>query len=179
MLVTVGRIGRAHGIRGEVAVDVRTDTPDERFTVGAELRASGARGEPRTLTVARSRWHKGRLLVLFDEVADRNVAEELRGRVLQVEVGEEDRPADPDEYFDHQLIGLQAITRDGTVVGEVSDVIHGPDQDILVVRGADGAEAMVPFVAQIVPEVDLEAGRAVLEPPPGLLELGRPDQATG
>ncbi len=194
MLVTVGRIGRAHGVRGEIAVEVRTDVPEERFAVGAVLHvadsrsatvtsAPSRRGErggavsrtaPAALTVSRTRWHKGGLLIQFDEVPDRNTAEELRGSLLQVEVEDEERPSDPDEYFDHQLVGLRMVTADDVEVGTVADVVHGPNQDVLIVRRPEGGDVMVPFVAQIVPEVDLEAGRVVVEPPPGLLELDQP-----
>jgi 16S rRNA processing protein RimM len=168
-------VGRAHGVRGEVSVDVRTDVPDERFAPGAVLRASGtgaAARHERSLTVQRVRWHHGRLLVQFDGVADRNEAETLRGLRLQVEVEDEDAPDDPDEYFDHQLLGLRVVSIDGSEVGEISSVRHGPGQDMLAVTTAGGAEVLIPFVVQIVPEVDVAAGRVVVDPPPGLLDLG-------
>ena len=172
MLVTVGRIGRAHGIRGEVSVDVRTDSPDLRFADGARLTTEPAGAGP--LVVGHSRWHSGRLLVRFDGVSDRAVAEGLRGVRLLAEVGEGERPDDPDEFFDHQLLGLRAVTTAGDDVGEITDVLHLPGQDLLVIRRADDRETLVPFVADIVPEVDLAARRVVLDPPTGLLD----DEAT-
>jgi 16S rRNA processing protein RimM len=172
VLVTVGRIGRAHGIRGEVSVDVRTDSPELRFADGARLTTEPAGAGP--LVVAHTRWHSGRLLVRFDGVSDRAVAAGLRGVRLLAEVGEGELPDDPDEYFDHQLLGLRAVTATGDAVGDITDVLHLPGQDLLVVRRPDNRETLVPFVADIVPEVDLAAGRVVLDPPVGLLE----DEAT-
>jgi 16S rRNA processing protein RimM len=172
VLVTVGRIGRAHGIRGEVTVDVRTDSPELRFADGARLTTDPAGAGP--LVIGHSRWHSGRLLVRFDGVSDRAVAEGLRGVHLLAEVGEGERPADPDEFFDHQLVGLRAVTTTGDAVGDITDVLHLPGQDLLVVRRPDNRETLVPFVADIVPEVDLAAERVVLDPPVGLLE----DEAT-
>jgi 16S rRNA processing protein RimM len=172
VLVTVGRIGRAHGIRGEVSVDVRTDSPDLRFADGTRLTTEPAGAGP--LVVGHSRWHSGRLLVRFQGVSDRAVAEGLRGVRLLAEVGEGERPDDPDEFFDHQLLGLRAVTPAGADVGEITDVMHLPGQDLLVIRRADDRETLVPFVAAIVPEVDLAAGRVVLDPPEGLLD----DEAT-
>jgi 16S rRNA processing protein RimM len=172
VLVTVGRVGRAHGIRGEVSVEVRTDSPELRFADGARLTTEPAGAGP--LVVGHTRWHSGRLLVRFDGVSDRAVAEGLRGVRLLADVGEGERLDDPDEFFDHQLVGLRAVTTTGDAVGDITDVLHPPGQDLLVVRRPDNREALVPFVADIVPEVDIAAGRVVLDPPVGLLE----DEAT-
>jgi 16S rRNA processing protein RimM len=172
VLVTVGRIGRAHGIRGEVSVEVRTDSPELRFADGARLTTEPAGAGP--LVVGHTRWHSGRLLVRFDGVSDRAVAEGLRGVRLLADVGEGERLDDPDEFFDHQLVGLRAVTTTGDAVGAITDVLHPPGLDLLVVRRPDNREALVPFVADIVPEVDIAAGRVVLDPPVGLLE----DEAT-
>ncbi|HEY9409952.1 MAG TPA: ribosome maturation factor RimM [Jiangellaceae bacterium] len=177
MIVTIGRIGRAHGIRGEVTVDVRTDTPDERFTDGAVLATDPAAAGP--LTVRRARWHSGRLLVHFAGVADRTAAELLRGVSLLAEIGADESTGDPEEFFDHQLLGLSVVTPDGAEVGEVSDVVHAPGQDLLAVRRPGAAEVLVPFVAELVPEVDLDAGRLVVDPPPGLFDLDEADVAHG
>ena len=173
MLVVVGRIGRPHGIRGEVTVEVRSDSPDVRFAPGSVLVTEPARLGP--LTVAAVRWHSGRLLMLVEGLHDRNGAEALRGAVLSVEVDDADAPEDPEEFFDHQLRGLAVVTTGGEVVGTIDDVIHLPSQDLLSVRRADGREVLVPFVAEIVPEIDVEAGRVVVTLPPGLLELDDPD----
>jgi len=168
VLVTVGRIGRAHGIRGEVSVDVRTDSPELRFADGARLTTEPVGAGP--LVVGHTRWHSGRLLVRFDGVSDRAVAEGLRGVRLLAEAGEDERLDDPEEFFDHQLVGLRAVTTAGDAVGDLTEVLHLPGQDMLVVRRPDNRETLVPFVADIVPEVDLAAARVVLDPPVGLLE---------
>lgn len=167
MLVTVGVIGRAHGVRGDVAVDVRTDSPEVRFSRGAVLATEPAQAGP--LTVADIRWHSGRLLVQFAGVANRSAAETLRGVRLLADIDERERPADPEEYYDHQLTGLSVRTEDGTLIGEVVDVVHLPGQDLLAVKRAVG-EVLVPFVTAIVPTVDLDAKEIVIDPPPGLLD---------
>lgn len=162
--VTVGRIGRAHGIRGEIVIDVRTDEPERRFARGVSLSAGS-----RTLTVAASRWHSGRLLVSFAEVADRTAAENLRGTMLESDVDPDELPDDDDAYYDRQLIGLEARTSAGEAIGEVVSVVHHDEQDTLIIR-AEGREVMVPFVAAIVPIVDLTGGHLVLADLPGLLD---------
>jgi 16S rRNA processing protein RimM len=170
--VTVGRIGRAHGVRGEVTVDVRTDVPDERFATGVVLLTDPAALGP--LTVRRSRWHSGRLLVLFDTISDRTAAEELRGTYVLTSIDPHERLEDPDQFYDHQLIGMRVVTVDGRNVGTVGDVQHTAAQDLLTVKQDIGSEVFVPFVAQIVPDVDLDSGTIVINPPPGLLDLGQP-----
>jgi 16S rRNA processing protein RimM len=168
VIVTVGRIGRAHGIRGEVGVEVRTDTPDERFVVGTALATDPAKRGP--LTVQAVRWHSGRLLVRFDGIDDRTAAEGLRGILLLAEIADGASTGDPDEFFDHQLVGLNAVGVDGAQLGVVRDVIHAPGQDLLSVDRPDGTEALIPFVTEIVPEVDVASRRLVVDPPPGLFE---------
>jgi len=169
MQLVVGRLGRPHGISGEVTVQVRTDDPGRRFAAGSVLATEPAARGP--LTVLSSRWHSGRLLVRFVGSADRSAAESLTGILLVVDSAEVGAPADPDEFNDHDLIGLDVLTTEGNHVGTVSDVLHH-GQDLLVVQQAGGpaAEALVPFVAAIVPEVDIAAGRLIIDPPPGLLD---------
>jgi 16S rRNA processing protein RimM len=170
--VVVGRIGKAHGIRGDVTIDIRTDEPDRRFAVGTVLRAEAPRGSAApwaTLTVAQSRWHSSRLLVDFEELVDRTAAESARGILLHAEIAADERPDDPDEFYDHQLVGLAAHDLDGTVLGEVTSVVHGGAQDLLAIRTPDGRDTLVPFVSALVPEVDLEAGRVVVADRPGLV----------
>jgi 16S rRNA processing protein RimM len=164
--LVVGRIGRPHGVRGEVTIDVRTDEPENRFAVGATLATDPATAGP--LTVERARWHSGRLLVRFAGIGDRTAAEQLRGTWLVVDPGDIPPSDDPDDFHDQELIGLAVVTADGTDVGQVTDVLHH-GQDLLVVRGA-GGERLVPFVAALVPEVDVPGGRLVIDPPPGLLD---------
>ncbi len=159
----VGKVGRAHGLRGDVGVDVRTDEPDKRLADGTVFSTPLGR-----LTVESSRWHSGRLIVHFAEVQDRTVAETLRGTELRVQVPRDERPDDPEEFYDHQLVGLRVETDTGEVVGEVSEVLHLPAHDLLAVRRAEG-EVLVPFVHELVPVVDVDAGRLVLTDRPGLL----------
>ena len=174
MRVIVGRIGRPHGIRGEVVVGVRTDEPDLRFAVGASLdagpTADGDTQPDQVLRVAAKRWHSGQLLVAFAGITDRAAAGELTGSWLSVDSSQLPQTADPDEFRDHELIGLSVRTSAGDAVGVVTDVLHY-GQDLLVVRREDvpGGECLVPFVKAMVPEVDLSAGVVVIDPPPGLL----------
>lgn len=164
--VVVGRVGRPHGVRGDVTVEVRTDDPGGRFAPGSLLRTDPDRGP---LEVADAREHSGRLLVRFRGVDDRGAAEALRDLLLLVDVDPRERPDDPEEWYDHQVVGLRAATVDGRDLGAVTEVLHLPGQDVLVLRAGDGPELLVPFVAAIVPEVDTAAGRLVVDPPPGLL----------
>jgi 16S rRNA processing protein RimM len=169
--LVVGRIGRPHGLKGEVSVEPRTDEPDRRFTPGARLRTERKRpgGDAESsLTVRDTRWHSGRLLVTFEEIADRTAAEDARGTLLVVPVDPSERPEDPEEFYDHQLVGLAVETTAGEQVGELVEVVHGSAQDLLVVRAEDDREVLVPFVAALVPEVDLEGGRIVVDDRPGL-----------
>ena len=169
--VVVGRIGKPHGIRGEVTVDVRTDEPERRYVDGAVLDVEAPKGSAfaaRRLTVSRTRWHQGVLLVTFAELADRNAAEAARGSVLRANVSAEEVPEDPEEFYDRQLIGLAAVNLEGAEIGKVSAVVHGA-QDLLQIRTPDGRNTLVPFVSALVPEVDLASGRVVIADRPGLV----------
>jgi 16S rRNA processing protein RimM len=166
--IVVGRVGRAHGIRGEVRVESRTDSVDVRFAAGVVLRPDD--GGRTKLTVRSARSHSGALLVRFAEVADRTAAEALLGANLYADVPDDERPDDAEEYYDRQLIGLQARTPDGAAIGSVVDVLHLPGQEVLVVDKLDGAEALVPFVQEFVPSVDLDNAVVVIDDRPGLLE---------
>ena len=121
------------------------------------------------LTVERARWHSGRLLLQFAGVDDRDEAEELRGTWLVVDYADIPPSDDPDEFHDQELLGLNVVTVDGAGIGTVTEVRHG-GQDLLVIGRPGGGEALVPFVAALVPEVDVAAGRLVIDPPPGLIE---------
>jgi 16S rRNA processing protein RimM len=168
VLVIVGRIGRAHGIKGEVGLIVQTDEPDRRFADGAKLVTTAT--PPRTLTVDSSRWHSGRLLVKFAEATDRTAAEQLRNLELQAEIEEDERPEDSEEYYDRELIGLAVRTTDGVEAGEVIDVVHLPSQDLLEIRRPAGNAVLVPLVAELVPEIDLGSRYVVVADRPGLLD---------
>jgi 16S rRNA processing protein RimM len=151
----VGVIGRPHGVRGEVAVELRTDEPERRFVPGQVLLEEGG---TRHFTVRSVRNHSGRLLVSFAELEDRTGAEAVRGMLLTAPVEPDERPAEPGEFYDRHLIGLSATTPDGAEVGRVRSVLHLPAQDILEIETAAGPR-LVPFVEALVPDVDLEAGR--------------------
>lgn len=163
--VIVATVGRPHGLAGEVTVLSRTDEPERRFAPGAHITTE--RG--RNLTVRQHRWHNGTLLLSFTDVTDRTAAEQLRGEVLVARVpGDEHLPA-ADEYFDRQLVGLAAVTAAGEHIGVVTAVHHLPAQDLLVIETESG-ERLVPFVADLVPAVDLGAGTCTIAPIPGLLD---------
>ncbi|MGN8129234.1 ribosome maturation factor RimM [Paenarthrobacter sp. 22069] len=173
MQLQVARIGKPHGIRGEVTVQVLTDAPEDRFVPGTEFVVEPATAGP--LTVSSARWNKDILLLGFEEVADRNTAETLRGAKLFIETEELDED-DDEGWYEHELVGLEA--RVGTqVVGKVSALNTMPVQDLLLVTTPEGAEILVPFVEQIVPEVNIEEGFILLTPPDGLFELNTEDSA--
>jgi 16S rRNA processing protein RimM len=161
--VVVGRIGPAHGLKGEVFVEPRTDEPERRFAAGVRLRSAD-----RSLTVTGSRIHSGRLVVRFEELADRTAAEAARGTELSAVVDPDEAPEDPEEFYDHQLVGLRVETVDGELVGELERIEHNAAQDLLVIRTSD-REVLFPFVAALVPTVDVPHGRIVIDDRPGLL----------
>jgi 16S rRNA processing protein RimM len=171
--VVVGRIGRPHGVRGQVTVEVRTDDPDLRFAPGSVLLTDPAARGP--LTVVDKRWHSGTLLLQLaapsgEAYASRETVDALRNTLLLVPIVDLPDIEEPDSFYDHQLVGLSVRLPDGSVVGEIAAVRHEA-QDLLVVRRPDAPEALVPFVSAIVPTVDVDGGFVVLDPPEGLLEL--------
>ncbi|MFH8499632.1 ribosome maturation factor RimM [Streptomyces coeruleorubidus] len=168
MQLVVARIGRAHGIKGEVTVEVRTDEPELRLAPGAVLTTDPASTGP--LTIETGRVHSGRLLLRFEGVSDRTGAEALRNTLLIADVDPEELPEGEDEYYDHQLIDLDVVTADGTEVGRITEISHLPTQDLFIVECPDGSEVMIPFVEEIVAEIDLEEQKAVITPPPGLID---------
>ncbi|MEH0935030.1 ribosome maturation factor RimM [Micromonospora psammae] len=184
-MLIVGRIGKPHGIRGEVTVEVRTDEPEARFAPGTVLGtepgatppANPAAGPgvpfrvPEELVIESARWHQGRMLVAFEGILERDVAEALRGTLLTVDSADVAPPEDPEEFHDHQLVGLAVVTPSGERLGEVARIDHAPSSDLLVLRRPEGRTALIPFVKAIVPEVDLAGGRVVVDPPAGLLDL--------
>src|SRR3954470_591060 len=169
--VVIGRIGKPHGTRGEVTVEVRTDEPERRFLPGTTIRVERPRGAPTPwarLTVAATRWHQSTLLVHFEQLPDRTTAESARGLLLHADVPADESPEDPEEFYDHQLVGLSVEDLDGGPLGEVTAVIHGA-QDLLQIRTPEGRDALVPFVSALVTEVDLPGGRVVVADRPGLV----------
>lgn len=167
MEVVVARVGRPHGVRGQVSVEVRTDAPERRFTSGAVFATDPAGAGPLRLVAAHDR--SGTLVLELEGVGDRDAAEGLRGVLLLADVPAVEDDED-DAWAVGALVGLRAERTDGRAAGVVTGVEHGPAQDLLVLRQPSGAPARVPFVAALVPVVDVEGGRVVLDPPGGLLE---------
>lgn len=164
MQLVVGRIGRAHGVRGDLFVEPMTDEPDVRFAPGSKLITS----TNETLTIQDFKWHSGRFVVHFEGVDDRTPAEALKGIELSVDVDPNQLPEDPDEFYDHQLIGLKVFLN-SVQIGQVSEVIHLPAQDLLAIKRPELDEVLVPFVTEFVPIVDIALGRIEITPPVGLL----------
>ncbi|WP_062309893.1 ribosome maturation factor RimM [Demequina rhizosphaerae] len=173
MRLTVARIGRAHGLKGEVSVELRTDIPEDRLVPGEVFDTEPASAGP--LTVDRVRVQAGRWYVQFEEIRGRDAAEAARGIELTIDGAESD---EDDAWFVHQLVGLAAVTPDGDAIGEVVDLVTMPAQDLLVVKQPGGHRAMIPFVEEFVPEVDVDGGLVVLTPPYGLL-AGEQPEVTG
>jgi 16S rRNA processing protein RimM len=180
MLLTVGRIGRVHGIHGEVTVQVLTDSPEERFYPGAILTTNPERAGGLTITSAR--WHNSILLLGFEGVTDRNAGEALRNLQLLAEVNVDvdnngfntEFNNENDEYHIQQLMGLQvfhvADVSGVDRIGEVSGVITGVAQDLLEITKANGKSFLIPFVKILVPKVDIKGGRLLIDPPGGLID---------
>jgi 16S rRNA processing protein RimM len=173
MELTVGRVVKAHGVTGEIVVEVRTDDPEIRFAADAVLRARGSDGQERNYVIEAVRVHGGRLLVRLDGVADRDTADRLRGSLFLID--SEDLPPieEPDTYYDHQLEGLRVCTTAGRHIGTVVEVLHTAAGELLAVNRDDEAgELLVPFVTAIVTSVSLDSRTVEIDPPDGLLELG-------
>jgi len=171
----VGRVRRAHGVRGEVVVELLTDAPDAIFAPGARVLAGTIHGDVApdgaSLRVEGARPFKEGLLVHFEEILDRNVADTWRDRYLLVPV-EELEPLADDEVYLHDLVGLRVELADGTAVGTVSsfyELSHGILLEVQRV-GAAGGSVLVPYRDEFVTAVDVRAGRLVIDPPTGLLE---------
>ncbi|MEL0126617.1 MAG: ribosome maturation factor RimM [Actinomycetota bacterium] len=179
MLVVVGRIGRPHGVKGAATIEVRTDEPDKRFAVGARLLTDSGLD----LTVASAAWHSGRLLVTFEGSYDRPAVVQFLIAIVSVDRPADERPEDPDEFYDSDLEGCEVVLdggdsdgdSDGSVIGVVREVSHLPGQDLLVVVTPDEREVLIPFVSAFVPQIDVSAKRIVITPPEGLLEPGDDD----
>ncbi len=169
MKVTVAHVGRPQGLKGEVSLDLRTDIPAERLSPGSVLETIPANAGP--LTVATSRTASGRWYVRFAMVEDRDGAEALRGIEL---IAEADDADEDDAWYVHELVGLRVERPDGTVLGKVTDLLNMPAQDVLEIRQSDGIKALIPFVEEFVPEVDIEGGRVIVTPPYGLLSGEEP-----
>jgi 16S rRNA processing protein RimM len=175
MLLVVGRIGRAHGIHGEATIEVRTDLPDERFIVGARLETDPKAHGPLTIDSARD--HNGILLLKFKEIADRTAVERVRDTLLMAEVDMSEEAAYEDEYHVQQLIGCEVVLGTGEKIGVLADVLNLPGQDLLAINGEHG-EILIPFIAEFVPDVNIETRRITVVPPAGLLTLHESDESS-
>jgi 16S rRNA processing protein RimM len=173
MDLVVGRVVKAHGVGGEVVVDVRTDDPYGRFAPGTRLRARARDASEKDFVVESMREHGGRLLVRLRGIGSRDAADTLRGSLFIVDSAELPPIEDPDEFYDHQLEGLTVRTLAGRDVGTVAEVLHTAAGEILAVRptDGDGPEVLVPFVSAMVTTVSLADGVVEIDPPDGLLDL--------
>lgn len=180
----VGRLVKAHGLKGALKLELYTDDPEGRFVPGASFTLQVPESSPwhgKSLTVREFRWMNSHPVAFFDGVDDRTGAEELVRAILWIDQDDSESPADDDAWYDHQLVGLDVV-RDGAVVGRVVRVDHFPAQDLLIVRpssaaGGEDSEILVPFVKAIVPEVDISGGRLIVTPPAGLFEELPADEA--
>lgn len=167
----VGRLLKAHGLKGALKLELFTDEPERRFVPGATFSLQVPTSSPwhgKTLELAELRWYNAQPVGFFVGVDDRTAAESLVRAILWVDHDVAELPAEPDAWYDHQLVGLRAL-RDGVEVGRIARVDHLPAQDLLAVDTPSG-EVLVPFVAALVPAVDLTAGTVTITPPPGLFE---------
>lgn len=171
MKLTVAVIGAPHGLKGEVRLNVRTDIPEERLRQGSTLDTDSPLG---SLTVERIRQYKGATYVLFAGHTDRTSAEKLRGIRLVIDTDADEYDED-DAYYLHELRGLEALDTEGYTLGEIVGIENFPAQDILLVREIEGRITRVPFVSQIVTEVDLEDKCVVIDPPRGLFSYDDDD----
>ncbi|RKT36712.1 16S rRNA processing protein RimM [Microbacterium sp. AG1240] len=177
----VGRLVKAHGLKGALKIELYTDDPDGRFAPGSTFTLQVPESSPwhgKPLTVREFRWMNSHPVAFFEGVDDRSGAEELVRAILWIDEDAESAPVEDDAWYDHQLVGLDVV-RDGSVVGRVIRVDHLPSQDLLAVRPAGAAddEILVPFVKAIVPEVDISAGRVIVTPPAGLFEELESDES--
>ncbi|MFC6355236.1 ribosome maturation factor RimM [Luethyella okanaganae] len=167
----VGRLTKAHGLKGAIKLELFTDDPGRRFVPGAVFSLQVPTGSPwhgKTLKLDELRWYNGHAVGFFTGVADRTAAEGLVKAILWVDQDETELPEEEDAWYDHQLVGLKVI-REGVVVGTIARVDHLPAQDLIIVKTV-GGEVMVPFVKAIVPSVDIGSGVVTVTPPPGLFE---------
>ncbi len=167
MDVVVGRLGRPHGVHGEISVEVRTDDPENRFAIGAKITV---KENNKKLTVASTRWHLSRLLIKFEEIQDRTQVDAVRGKLLVVEVDPNEAALGNNEFYEFQLIDLDVFNTNNEKLGVVKEVLPGSAQALIVVKTLDNKEVMVPFVNQLVPEVDIKNKRVVMNPPSGLFD---------
>jgi len=167
MDLVVGRLGRPHGIHGEISVEVRTDEPEIRFAKGSKLSVKESNNQ---LTVLSSRWHQEKMLVKFEEITDRDLANEIKGKTLTIKIDPNSIETKKDQYYEFQLAGLKVIDKNDKTLGQIKEVITNLAQDLLVVETVDKREVLVPFVKQIVTNVDLDKKQVIMDPPTGLFD---------
>lgn len=167
MDLVVGRLGRPHGVHGEISVEVRTDEPELRFAKGSKLSLKESNNQ---LTVLTSRWHQEKMLVKFEEITDRDLANEIKGKTLTIKIDPNSIETKKDQYYEFQLAGLKVIDKNDKTLGQIKEVITNLAQDLLVVETVDKREVLVPFVKQIVTNVDLNKKLVIMDPPTGLFD---------
>ena len=167
MDLVVGRLGRPHGVHGEISVEVRTDEPELRFAKGSKLSIKESNNQ---LTVLSSRWHQEKMLVKFEEITDRDRANEIKGKTLTIKIDPNSIETKKDQYYEFQLAGLKVIDKNDKTLGKIKEVITNLAQDLLVVETVDKREVLVPFVKQIVTNVDLDKKQVIMDPPTGLFD---------
>lgn len=168
----VGRLVKAHGLKGALKLELYTDDPDGRFVPGAVFTLQVPESSPwhgKSVTVREFRWMNSHPVLFLEGIDDRDAAESIVRAILWLDQEQIDAAPEEDAWYDHQLVGLDVI-RDGAVIGRVTQIDHLPSQDLLTVRTTDDREVLVPFVKAIVPEVDVAAGRLLVTPPAGLFE---------
>ena len=168
----VGRLVKAHGLKGAIKLELYTDSPDQRFQPGQVLELQVPETSEwfgKTIKVLELRFYNQSPVLFLEGIDDRSKAETLIKAILLIETDVDALPEEPEAWYDHQLVGLKALVG-GEVVGSVARVDHLPAQDLLAIETANG-EVLVPFVKQIVPEVDVALGQLTLTPPAGLFEL--------
>ncbi len=160
--VVIGRVVAPFGIKGEVKVRPETDFP-ERFETITEVWLASQNGKGRVTRIESVRFHQSMALAKFEGVDDRTAAEGLRGAELRIDEAEL-MELGPDEYYVHDLIGLDVYTTDGEHLGEITKVLKGAANDVYVTP-----RAMIPAVKQFVREIDIAGSRMVVEAVEGLL----------
>ncbi|PXA67902.1 ribosome maturation factor RimM [Cryobacterium arcticum] len=167
----VGRLTKAHGLKGAIKLELYTDDPGRRFVPGAVFTLQVPTSSPwhgKTIELVELRWYNQHAVGFFKGVPDREAAETLAKAILWIDQDSAEQTDEEDAWYDHQLVGL-AVVRDGVQIGTLTRLEHLPAQDLLIVKTAAG-EVMIPFVKAIVPSVDVKAGVITITPPPGLLE---------
>lgn len=167
MDVVVGRLGRPHGVHGEISVEIRTDDPENRFAIGAKITVKETN---QLLTVTATRWHLSRLLIKFEEIQDRTQVDKVRGKLLVLNINPQESLTNENEFYEFQLIDLDVFDQNNEKLGVVKEVLPGSAQAIIVVKTPDNREVMVPFVNQLVPVVDIKNKKIMMNPPQGLFD---------